>query len=425
MKIDAKLVAVAAVVVALMMAGAYTLGKKEGRQGPDEPVAAPQPRRESKALSAEKAPKSIPSHPPIGGHQQAGKPDRGVTPLKDGSTFTHFRVGNRNVKDIYADGDIVWVGFSGGVIRYDTTSGDYRLFDNRSGLLSNGVFHVSELNGKIAVGTYGGGLSLYDEAGDKWENINIPDGLGDQFVYDMIKTANGDVWIATWSGVNRVRGGNLKNRSSWDLFTVENTDGGLPNDWVYCLAEGMNGEIWLGTEGGLARFKDDKWENWQHEDGLGAPYEKVRKDIHFKTDPSRVSDHHRRQKEEQGLERVDIAYNPNYIVSMVVNRRDGMVWVGTWGGGLSRFDGSEWKSYTVAEGLPGNHVFMLYQDEKDRIWAGTSNGLAKLEDDKFSVFTKADGLFTNNVFSMTFARDGSAWVGSFGGVARLAKGVLD
>ncbi|MDH3587757.1 MAG: hypothetical protein OEQ30_11760, partial [Gammaproteobacteria bacterium] len=34
--------------------------------------------------------------------------------------FTHFRVGERNVKTILSDGDIVWVGTSAGVIRYDT-----------------------------------------------------------------------------------------------------------------------------------------------------------------------------------------------------------------------------------------------------------------------------------------------------------------
>ena len=102
----------------------------------------------------------------------------------------------------------MWVGTSGGVIRYDTKTDAYKLFDDASGLLSNGVFHVSRLDGQIAVGTYGGGLSLLDEKTEKWETYNIPDGLGDAFVYDVIKTTNGDVWIATWSGVNRIKGGN-------------------------------------------------------------------------------------------------------------------------------------------------------------------------------------------------------------------------
>ena len=69
-------------------------------------------------------------------------------------------------------------------------------------------------------------MSLYDAATDKWENFNIPNGLADAFVYDVLKASNGDVWIATWSGANRIRGGDLKDRSKWDVFTVENTKGG-------------------------------------------------------------------------------------------------------------------------------------------------------------------------------------------------------
>ena len=50
----------------------------------------------------------------------------------------------------------------------------------------------------------------------------------------------------------------------------------------------------------------------------------------------------------------------------------GTVWAGTWGGGLSRFDGKNWKHYTVAEGLPGNHVFMLNLDAQGALWIGTN-----------------------------------------------------
>jgi ligand-binding sensor domain-containing protein len=103
---------------------------------------------------------------------------------------------------------------------------------------------------------------------------------------------------------------------------------------------------------------------------------------------------------------------------MVVDAQ-GVVWAGTWGGGLSRFDGKTWKQYTVAEGLPGNHVFMLHIDPKGVMWVGTNNGLAKMTNDTFTVMTTADGLFNNAVFSMATARDGTLWVGSFGGVAKI------
>ncbi|MBL8362627.1 MAG: regulator [Rubrivivax sp.] len=334
-----------------------------------------------------------------------------------GQTFTHFRVGNKNVKRIHVDGDVVWVGTSGGVVRYDTRGDDYKLYDTKSGLLSNGVFYVGKLDGKLAVGTYGGGLSLLD--GDRWQTYNIPDGLGDAFVYDVLKAKNGDVWIATWSGVNRVRGGDLKDRSKWELHTVESSKGGLPNDWVYGLAEGRDGDIWLGTEGGLALYRGGQWQNWNHAKGLGAPYEAVKDAIQYQNDPAKVSEHHSRQKQEMGLSKVDVAYNPNYIVSLAVDA-EGVVWAGTWGGGLSRFDGRKWTQYTTHEGLPGNHVFMLHVDPRGQLWAGTNNGLAKMKPGGgFEVMTVNDGLFSNVVFSMATARDGTRWIGSFGGVARL------
>jgi len=387
--------------------GAYFFGVQKGME---RPIAAEDP------AVAEKS--GLPAgHPPADTAEGSLAVATGVNP---DAHFTHFRVGQNNVKNILPDGNLMWVGTSGGVIRYDVDKDSYRLFDTRSGLLANGIFHLSKLNGRLVVGTYGGGLALMNDDGETWKTYNIPDGLGDGFIYDLLEMDNGDVWIATWSGANRVRGGDLDDRSKWDLFTVANTSGGLPNDWVYALRAGKDGVVWFATEGGLAKFDDGEWQNWDHQDGQGAPYELVREQIRFSNDPAQYSEHHARQKEEMGLQDVDIAYNPNYIIALMVDR-DGVVWCGTWGGGLARFDGSDWRNFTVADGLPGNHVFMLHEDGDGTIWVGTDNGLARRDSDGFKVFTTADGLFSNRVFSMNTASDGSYWVGSFGGVARIAS----
>jgi len=409
MPINSKVAAVAVIALGAALAGAYSLGRQSAVD-PAEPRAA--------------LPAGHPQVPAGAGHPQAApaaEPHReGRVQVDPAKEFVHFRVGSKNVKRMLIDGDRVWVGTTGGVIRYDTRTDEYKLFDVKSGLLSNGIFHVGKLGGRVVVGTYGGGMSLYDERKDQWQTFNIPEGLGDAFVYDVLQAKNGDVWVATWSGANRIRGGKLQDRARWDLYTVENTRGGLPNDWVYGLAEGKDGEIWLGTEGGLSRFKDGKWESWNHAKGLGADYEKVKADIQFKSDPSRYSQHHAKQKEEMGLQNVDVAYNPNYIVSLAVDR-EGVVWAGTWGGGLSRFDGKSWRSYTVADGLPANHVFMLNAARDGTLWVGTSNGLAKMKDGRFEVMTTADGLFGNAVFSMATSPDGNLWVGGYGGLAKIRQ----
>jgi len=403
-KLDAKSLAIIVLIVVLAAVIAYHMGEDQSRK---QPVA--------------QAPASTQSMPT--GSGTAGMPADHPAMNANDSRFTHFRVGNLNVKGMMPVKDAVWVGTSGGAIRYDLKTEDYKIYDVKNGsLLSNGVFHVGKLQNNIAVGTYGGGMSIFNAQSNTWKNYNIPDGLADQFVYDFDEDSQGNIWIATWSGVNYVPKGDLNAKAKWKTFTVKNTNGGLPNDWVYGVEVGQGGTIWFATEGGLARLdKHGKWSNWQHENGLGAPYEKVKDDISFQNDPASMSKHHAMQKAQQNLGKdIQVGYNPNYIVSMAVDK-DGSVWCGTWGAGLSHFDGKNWKTYTTKEGLPGNHIFMLNLGKDGKLWIGTNKGLARFNDngEGFKVYTTSQGLFADNVFSMAEADDGSLWVGSFGGVARI------
>ncbi len=70
----------------------------------------------------------------------------------------NFSLNARNVKTLKSQGNLLWVGTSMGVIRYDTTTDeDLVVYDNRSGLLSNGIFSIEiGPEKKIWVGTYGG-----------------------------------------------------------------------------------------------------------------------------------------------------------------------------------------------------------------------------------------------------------------------------
>ncbi len=395
-KHETKIFVLVIFVTFLLMMGAYFIGK-----GKAEPSV------------AEKASVDDPHNAASKGRSVLGSPKKPY--------FTQFEVGNSNVKSILVDGDVIWIGTSGGVIRYNSVNDSHKIFDNKvDGILSNGIFYLNKIDQRLFVGTYGGGLSVYNPVSDKWKNYSVPQGLGDQFVYDVKQVSNGDIWIATWSGANRIKKGQLDDSESWETYTVENTQGGLPNLWVYGIQEGKNGEIWFATEDGLARYQNGEWQNWKHKDGLGASYDIVKDSIQFTNDPGKASTHHAQQKVEQGLSDVTVAYNPNYIISLAVDS-DGIVWCGTWGGGLARFDGESWKNYTTKDGLPANHVFMLHIDQKEQLWIGTSKGLAQFDkkSESFSVLTTADGLYADNVFSMSGAVDGSFWVGSFGGVTHL------
>ena len=159
---------------------------------------------------------------------------------------------------------------------------------------------------------------------------------------------------------------------------------------------------------------------------MGASYEKVKDALIKDTDPATISKHHARQKVEQGLERVQVPYNPNYIVSMILDSK-GRVWCGTWGGRLSVLENGKFKTYTTKEGLIGNYVPMLKEGPDGTIWIGQNTGLSKLKEGlfgtKFTNYTKKDGLYGDIVFSMSFADDGSVWLGSFGGASRFHKGL--
>ena len=351
-----------------------------------------------------------PSHPPLAKATPPPGADAraGSVQVDSARPYTHYRVGDRSVIVIYSDDKVMWLGTSNGIVRYDTVTHEFKSYDGRDGLHASGILYVGKLQGKIAVGTYGGGLSLLDQDAQQWSHYNVADGLGDAFVYDVLDASSGDVWIATGAGVSLVRGGALKDRAKWERYTVENTAGGLPHNRVQGLAEGKHGGIWFATRGGLAYLQNGKWSNWTHAQGLGAPQEGMGRQSASQGDASSTPPQ----------------LNPNHIAALAVGK-DGKIWAGTLGAGLARFDGKAWTNYTVAEGLPSNHVSALTFDRNGRLWVGTKNGLALLKDGKFQVMTKEHGLLGENVLSVTTAKDGGMWVGSFGGVAHIRRSALN
>ena len=61
---------------------------------------------------------------------------------------------------------------------------------------------------------------------------------------------------------------------------------------------------------------------------------------------------------------------------------DGTLWIGTWGGGVSRYDGLKFTSYTSNDGLSSNFVYSIAVDSRNSKWFGTGNGLSRLGSDR-------------------------------------------
>jgi len=339
-----------------------------------------------------------------------------------GEKFSHilksdnFSLNARNVKVLRSKDNTLWIGTSMGVIKYDTSSiNNYKVYDNRNGLLSNGIFSIlNSKNNQTWIGTYGGGLTLIDS--NKFLNINTPQGLNDSFVYDQ-KFINDVMWIATWSGVNRVIGDPLDPRS-WTSFTVKNTNGGLIDNWVYSIEVGEGDNIWFGTEAGLSLYNGKQWNKWDHKNGLGAAYEVVKDDNTLATDAFQGS-HHKVQSND--LPNAGHSnYRPNYIVSMLLDKKN-RLWIGTWGGGLSMFDPKSkvFRNFTVKDGLPGNYILALSKGPDGNLWIGSNKGLTSFNGKLFKTYSKINGLISDYVFSIEFAINSFIWVGGHHGITKL------
>lgn len=319
------------------------------------------------------------NHPPVRAKPRSAvdrNARQGTVEVDQTRPYTHYRVGNHSVRTIYADGSVMWLGTSGGIARFDSASRDFRTYDTRDGLAANGVYFLGKLRGKIAAGTHGGGLSVLDEATQVWSHYREPEGLAGTTVHHAIEATNGDIWVATDAGVNRVRGGALEDRIRWDRHSVASTRGGLPHDAVYGLAQGKDGAFWFATEGGLARLRDGQWVNWPG------------------------------------------ASDSDAVIALEVGR-NGAVWAGSRGAGLLRVRGGAKTTFTTEDGLPSGHVSSLHFDRKERLWVGTRNGLALFSGGKFELMSTAQGLIAEGVHAVTTTADGDLWVGGFGGVAQI------
>lgn len=71
------------------------------------------------------------------------------------------------------------------------------------------------------------------------------------------------------------------------------------------------------------------------------------------------------------------------VFSMLEDSR-GYIWMGTNGGGLSCFDGLEFKTYTLKDSLPSNYILSLYEDVDGLLWIGTSKGVVIYDGEKFT-----------------------------------------
>jgi len=303
----------------------------------------------------------------------------------------------------------LWVGSSVGVLEIDLeTHAMLNTFTRKDDLANEYVFAIGiDSQGYKWFGTNAGGASRYKD-GD-WRVFFPMHGLADYWIYAFAEQKDGQYWIGTWAGANKVDLDTMK----FSLVKEE-----LINEWVYGLSVDSRNRVWFGTEGGVSMLDGDRWTHWTHEDGLGADNE-AQLPISQNTGLG-TRERHDLSVLVGGRE----SYNPNYVFSILTDADD-VIWAGTWGAGVGRFADSVWTNYTVVDGLAGNIVYAIAQGPDGVYWFGTNNGLSRFDGRSWKNYGIEDGLFNLDVYTIVTTQDNDVWVGTRNGVVRLAVSAND
>ena len=112
---------------------------------------------------------------------------------------------------------------------------------------------------------------------------------------------------------------------------------------------------------------------------------------------------------EQGL--------PNKNVYPIYQHSDGSIWIGTWRGGLCRFERGKCRTYTANDGLARSWIHAIGEDAEGTLWVSTEGALHRFKQGRFErVGPEMTAL------SIHGGRDGAVWFGDKGGLFLLKAG---
>ena len=205
--------------------------------------------------------------------------------------------------------------------------------------------------------------------------LTTADGLSDDRAPAIGKDREGNIWIATYSGLDRFRNGRIESvRHGKDVpFTSATT-----------LFEDRDRNLWIGTEnGGLYRYSRGVFSHLGTEDGL-----------------------------------------PDANISTLFEDREGSLWVGTMNGGAAQLRPGAFTTISTEEGLQDKTAWTTLAARDGTIWVGTTKGIAMIRDGRVTTLTMKDGLPSNLVWSLYEDRAGVIWIGTTAGLVRYEKGEL-
>ena len=199
-----------------------------------------------------------------------------------------------------------------------------------------------------------------------------PEGLPQNTVRSMARTADGYLWAGTQEGLARFDG------VRFEIFQVRNTPG-LTQDNIHVVSAGRDGSLWIGTyTHGVVRLRD----------GVFTAIPGLR----------------------------------NASINAILEDGQGVVWIGT-GRGLYSWEGGSVSGPRAEEGLEGKAILALAEDRESHLWVGADHGLYQLDHGKLRAFLSSPVLASAAIRCLAAAADGSIWVGTGPALLRLKGGM--
>ncbi|WP_332732240.1 hybrid sensor histidine kinase/response regulator transcription factor [Flavihumibacter sp.] len=339
---------------------------------------------------------------------------------------------NNEVTAIIQDKNgFIWFGTRGGLQLFDGYQ--MKLLKNDFGKGSNLLSQSIEVlqNGKnnnIWIGTKSGGLSGYDLKTGKITNyINNsqnPKDFNADYILSILDTDSEKLFIGTWRGFqyfNKSTGQFHILNSVWKTFDIQ--------------PDGDNG-FWLATNSGLKHLNKDLVNDQSY--NFGIPALNIASIVNDKANNclwlgtwdnglfqfdllTKQYKNYRHQKNNAS------SLSSNNTYRLLIDSK-GTLWVGTWGGGLNRFDRSTGSFEKIQLTIPGLYttdnqiILTLQEDPSGLLWVGTDGtGAFKfdLNQKKFinigSVSQGSSNLESSHVLSVYVDKYNKLWMGTKGG----------
>jgi signal transduction histidine kinase/ligand-binding sensor domain-containing protein/ActR/RegA family two-component response regulator len=323
-----------------------------------------------------------------------------------------------SILSIFEDAQgLLWVGVEGsGVNKFDRHTLDFSHYrhdpaDPHSISDAPVSAFAEDAQGTLWLATAGGGLNHLLPAGAQEPARFIshhfdeadPASLSSDMVYDIICDSRGNLWIATEEGLNQLQPGDAREPDRFIRYQHdENDPASLSANEIETVFEDYHGRLWVGTFGGGLD---------QLVPGTGLEPAHF---IHYQNDiddPTSLSSN---------------------IVYVVAEDSQGVLWLGTRGGGLDQMipgdapdDPPHFLRYQYDESNPrslaSTTVFDVFEDSRGRLWVGTwGGGLQQLDRTRgdFTSYHEPDG-FSDHVYNILEDKQGYLWLNTLKGLARF------